>query len=148
MNILITSMIVSTRPKIQMDKVVHFEIPADNTKRASEFYNKAFGWTLTPIEMGQMEYTMIKTTDSDENGTPKNPGAINGGMGKRSSTLQHPVVTIHVQDINQALASIEKLGGKKVQEKMPVGDMGFAAYFKDTEGNIIGLWQMAQNAGM
>jgi len=24
---------------------------------------------------------------------------------------------------------------------MQVGDMGYAAYFKDTEGNIIGLWQ-------
>jgi len=35
----------------------------------------------------------------------------------------------------------EQLGGKTVQKKMPVGDMGFAAYFKDTEGNVIGLFQ-------
>ncbi len=27
--------------------------------------------------------------------------------------------------------------------KTPVGDMGFAAYFKDTEGNVIGLWETA-----
>ena len=34
-----------------------------------------------------------------------------------------------------------KMGGKMVREKMQVGDMGYASYFKDTEGNIIGLWQ-------
>ena len=28
-------------------------------------------------------------------------------------------------------------------EKMAVGDMGFAAYFKDSEGNVMGLWQNA-----
>jgi predicted enzyme related to lactoylglutathione lyase len=26
---------------------------------------------------------------------------------------------------------------------MPVGDMGFAAYFNDSEGNLMGLWQNA-----
>jgi len=26
---------------------------------------------------------------------------------------------------------------------MAVGDMGFAAYFKDSEENVIGLWQSA-----
>jgi predicted enzyme related to lactoylglutathione lyase len=26
---------------------------------------------------------------------------------------------------------------------MAVGDMGFAAYFTDTEGNLMGLWENA-----
>jgi predicted enzyme related to lactoylglutathione lyase len=30
-----------------------------------------------------------------------------------------------------------------VQAKLPVGDMGFAAYFADSEGNVLGLWQDA-----
>ena len=29
-----------------MDSIVHFEIPADDPKRAGEFYNKAFGWDV------------------------------------------------------------------------------------------------------
>jgi hypothetical protein len=48
---------------------------------------------------------------------------------------------IRVDDIDAALIKIEQLGGKTVQKKMPVGDTGFAAYFKDTEGNVIGLFQ-------
>ncbi len=125
------------------DSVVHFEIPADDMKRAEAFYSKAFGWNSN--RMPGWEYLMLGTAPSDENGMPKEPGAINGGMPKRGGPVQHPVVTINVQNIEAALEKIEKLGGKTVQKKMPVGDMGFTGYFKDTEGNVVGLWQ---NAGM
>jgi uncharacterized protein len=124
-----------------MDSIIHFEIPADDPKRAGEFYNKAFGWNMNA--MPEMNYTMIGTAPSDENGVPTIPGAINGGMAQRGQPIDHTVVTINVQSIDDALARIEKLGGKKVSDKMPVGDMGFAAYFKDTEGNVVGLWQSA-----
>src|SRR5450759_1422528 len=33
-----------------MDSIVHFEIPADNPKRASKFYNDAFGWNIQQWE--------------------------------------------------------------------------------------------------
>jgi predicted enzyme related to lactoylglutathione lyase len=124
-----------------MDSVVHFEIPADDLKRASAFYKKAFGWTAEEF-MG-MGYWMLGTTESNEQGIPKNPGAINGGMGKREGPLKSIVVTINVKDIEKALEKIEKSGGKTVQKKQPVGDMGFTAYFKDSEGNIVGLYQNA-----
>jgi len=29
-----------------MDKVVHFEIPADDVDRAKDFYGSVFGWQL------------------------------------------------------------------------------------------------------
>jgi hypothetical protein len=41
------------------------------------------------------------------------------------------------------LVEIEKHGGSPVGDKLPVGDMGFAAYFTDSEGNLMGLWQSA-----
>jgi uncharacterized protein len=75
---------------------------------------------------------------------PKEPGAINGGMTKRNNEVKNPVITIDVQDIDVALKNVEKLGGKTVQKKQPVADMGFTAYFRDTEGNIVGLWQTAR----
>ncbi len=125
-----------------MDSIVHFEIPADDTKRASDFYNKAFGWMMN--SMPEFDYIMIGTSESDENGMPKSPGRINGGMAKRGGPLEHVVVTVSVGDIDKTLATVEKLGGKRVQGKMPIGDMGFSAYFKDTEGNVVGLFQPAQ----
>ena len=127
-----------------MDPVVHFEIPAKDVKRASAFYSKAFGWNLN--QFPGFEYWSVVTTDSDQNGMPKSPGSINGGMGKKGVMAPKAVtVTISVADIDATLASIKKLGASPVGEKMPVGDMGWSAYFEDTEGNLIGLWQ---NKGM
>ena len=48
-----------------------------------------------------------------------------------------------VDDIDAMLQVIEQHGGKVLSAKEPVGDMGFAAYFADTEGNTLGLWQTA-----
>jgi predicted enzyme related to lactoylglutathione lyase len=120
-------------------KVVHFEIPADDLSRAKKFYSTVFGWRMN--EMPEMEYVMVGTTESDENGMPRQLGAINGGMLKRQDPVRNPVVTIDVESIDDALASVKKNGGRVVREKLAVGDMGFTAYFSDSEGNVIGLWQ-------
>ena len=75
---------------------------------------------------------------------PTEPGYINGGMFKREKDFPtSPVITIDVPNIDEALANIGKLGGATVGPKMAVGDMGFAGYFTDTEGNTIGLWENA-----
>jgi uncharacterized protein len=123
-----------------MDSIVHFEIPAKDTKRAADFYMRAFGWQVNQVP--SFEYWSLVTTESDSRGMPAKPGAINGGMGKKGKMAPDAVtVTIAVQDIDAALANVVKLGGKPHGKKSQVGDMGWAAYFKDTEGNIIGLWQ-------
>jgi len=123
-------------------RVVHFEIPADDIERAQAFYREAFGWRVTP--MPDMNYTIVSTTETDDNGSPKESGAINGGMMTRGGTFTAPVITIEAEDIDDALLTVEKLGGAVAAPKMAVGDMGFAAYFTDTEGNVIGLWQNAR----
>jgi hypothetical protein len=64
-------------------------------------------------------------------------------MFARQSGVATPVITIDVDDIDATLAEIESRGGSTVEKKIPVGDMGFAAYFTDSEGNLLGLWQSA-----
>jgi len=123
-------------------KVVHFELPADNVERAKTFYMKAFGWEINqypgmPIPHGR-HHTI------EQQGMPTEPGAINGGLTKRQDPNKNIVITIDVPDIEASLKNIEKLGGKTVKKKEAVADMGFTAYFKDPEGNIIGLWQSAR----
>ncbi len=124
-----------------MDSIVHFEIPAKDVKRASAFYEKAFGWQIS--QFPNFDYWTLMTTEVDSKTMqPTTPGAINGGMGHKGKTAPEAVtVTINVPDIDAALATVVKLGGKVAGKKSPVGDMGFSAYFKDTEGNVIGLWQ-------
>ncbi len=119
--------------------VGHFELPADDVNRATAFYEKTFEWHVTPRP--EMQYTQLGTTDSDGEGRPTNPGMINGGMAKRGGVMKAPIVTIVVEDIDAAQKLVVKNGGKVVQPKQSVGEMGFSAYFNDTEGNTVGLFQ-------
>ena len=124
-----------------MDSVIHFEIPVDDTKRATAFYKKSFGWKVKPVK--GMDYAIFYTADTDmKKFMVKKPGAINGGMMKRDSKIKSPVITIGVKNIDQALKKTKANGGQILVEKIAVGDFGFSAYIKDTEGNIIGLWQI------
>ena len=123
------------------NRVVHFEIPFDDGQRARRFYGDVFGWEL--MDMPEMSYTIAMTGPTDPEKGPTDSGFINGGMMQREGELTAPNLVIDVANIEAALAAIGDSGGTVVQERQPVGDMGFAAYFKDTEGNLLGLWETA-----
>ena len=120
-------------------RIVHFEIPFDDGERARAFYRDAFGWAIA--EIPEMDYSMVTTGPVGESGMPTEPGFINGGMMQRDE-VKSPVV-VDVESIDAAREKVESLGGKTVTGRTTVGTMGFAAYFTDTEGNVVGLWETA-----
>lgn len=123
-------------------RIVHFEIPFDDADRAHSFYEQAFGWKLD--RMPDMGYTLVSTGPVSAEGMPTEPGFINGGMLSREyAPGSGPIVVIDVADLDAAIARVEELGAETVVGRTEVGDMGWSAYFKDTEGNIVGLWQTA-----
>ena len=122
-------------------RVVHFEIPFDDADRAHGFYRDVFGWTVNAIP--ELDYTIATTGPVDDQGMPSEPGFIGGGMMKRQQEINTPVITLEVDDIDKTLVTIEENGGSTVAGKMQVAEMGFAAYFRDSEGNLMGLWQTA-----
>ena len=125
-----------------MSKVVHFEIPADDLDRAKSFYGSVFGWELQTVPMNEGEYTSVKTTDVDEQTQmPTEPGAINGGMFQRDERITSPVITIDVEVIDDALKQVEAEGGSTITPRTAIPGMGAFAYFKDPEGNVLGLWE-------
>jgi predicted enzyme related to lactoylglutathione lyase len=124
-----------------MDKIVHFEIPADDIGRGKDFYGSIFGWEIEDVE--GMDYTIVRTVRVDDQQMPTEPGAINGGMMKRSADTPSPVITINVGSIDDALKRIEAAGGSVVHPRQEIPGMGAFAYFKDTEGNTMGLWETA-----
>ena len=122
-------------------RVVHFEVPFDDGDRARGFYKEIFGWQLQ--EMPEMKYTMVMSGPSGDSG-PTEAGFINGGMmARQGGPAQGPVIVVDVDSIDATLERIGSLGGSTVSGKTPVGEMGFAAYAKDSEGNVIGLWETA-----
>jgi uncharacterized protein len=122
-------------------RVVHFEVPFDDADRARSFYQEVFGWQIQ--SMPELQYHMVSTGPVGDDGMPTEPGFIGGGMMQRQEPVTRPVITLDVDDIDAALRAVSEHGGSPVGEKLTVGDMGFAAYFRDTEGNILGLWQTA-----
>ncbi len=125
-----------------MNGVVHFEIPAKDIGRAKAFYSQVFGWQTNEAAMPSGDaYTTLTTTEVGEDMRPKSPGAINGGMMKLRRPFTGPVVTIQVDDVAAALKSVESNGGKAVVKRTEMGEYGAYGYFRDTEGNLMGLFE-------
>lgn len=132
-----------------MANVVHFEIPADDLDRARGFYASVFGWELTTSPMpGGGEYTSVITTPVDEaTRMPTEPGAINGGMFTRAEQMpDSPVITIAVDAIDATLQAVTDGGGATITPRTEIPGMGAFAYFRDSEGNVMGLWETDMQA--
>jgi predicted enzyme related to lactoylglutathione lyase len=120
-------------------KVIHFEIPAEDTKRAVGFYEKAFGWKCNKYGGEGMDYWLATA------GKDKEPG-INGAILKRGEGHRSTVNTISVTSFEEAVKRIKAAGGEVLGPKMAVQSVGYMTYCKDTEGNIFGIMQMDPNA--
>ncbi|MDG6922436.1 MAG: VOC family protein [Nitrososphaerota archaeon] len=121
-----------------MDKVQHFEIPADDLARVKKFYSSVFGWKIQDV-LG-MEYAMADSVETDENRQPI--GGTNGGILKRNSDYASVTsITITVPDADNAVQKVISSGGTLVRKKEKFGNIGYVAYVKDTEGNVLGIWQ-------
>ena len=122
-----------------MPKVIHFEIPAKDTKRAAAFYQKAFGWKLDKYGGEEMDYWLATA------GEDKEPG-INGAIIKKGESHQATVNTVSVPSFEDTAEKIKAAGGEVLGPKMAVQGVGYMSYCKDTEGNIFGIMQMDPKA--
>lgn len=114
--------------------IVHFEIGCQNLEKSSSFYSELFGWDCAP---GMPQMAMVTNLG---HGSPDKMG-----IGGHLTALGHPphqYVTVYalVDDIEATLAQVVKLGGSMLIPKTEVPTMGWFAWFKDPEGNCLGLW--------
>lgn len=127
-----------------MARVVHFEIHAEDPERAARFYRAVLGWEIRKWD-GPMEYWTVRTGDDAQ------PG-INGGMIRRRGTIDGQAViayvcTVDVESLDRGLAAVAEQGGMVALPKMPVPGVGWLAYVKDSEGNLLGLLESDPSAG-
>ncbi|MEN0008003.1 VOC family protein [Flavobacterium nitrogenifigens] len=127
----------------KMNPVVHFEMPAEDRNRMAVFYAKAFGWETKMFGEDMGNYTVVHTTETDEDGMIKKPGAINGGFYPKNDEMpdQCPSLVIGVEDIREAMDRIINAGGKILGEPMEIPGYGHYVSFYDTEGNRSSLMQ-------
>jgi predicted enzyme related to lactoylglutathione lyase len=120
-----------------MNRVIHFEIQADEPERAIKFYSEIFSWKITKWDQPGQDYWLIKTGDK------KTPG-IDGGLIQRMIPVTNDDVitylcTIAVENIDTMMMKIEDEGGKVVDSKREIPKIGWNAICKDTEGNYFSI---------
>lgn len=110
-----------------MAKMEHFEIPVDDIARAQGFYTAVLGYRYEPWgdEMG-----MLMQPDSE---------GVNGDLHRRRVT-PHPTVVFTVDRIEDTVVRAIAHGGEQLGEIEPMGETARYVYLKDSEGNIIGLY--------
>ncbi len=126
----------------KMNPVVHFEMPAKDTKAMADFYSKVFGWDT---QIGGPEYggyvTVITTPTPQVGGRPTDPGAINGGFFPSTDSNDHPSVVIAVEDIKAKIEEVKAAGGKIIGEVADIPMVGLYISFIDPSGNKTSLLQ-------
>ncbi len=88
-------------------------------------------------------YVGLHTGPTDDKNMLAEKGFINGGMFQRGGKIPAtgPLVTMVVDDIDASIQKAESNGGSVALGKQEIPGMGYYAYVKDTEGNIVGLFQ-------
>lgn len=116
-----------------MAKVEHFEIPTDDIARAQAFYTTVLGYQYEPWgdEMG-----LLRQPDSE---------GINGDLHLRGAT-PHPTVVFTVDRIEDTVALAVANGGQQVGEIQPLDENSRWVYIKDSEGNLVGLYDQVAAA--
>lgn len=113
--------------------VVWFEIPVSNLDRAMKFYSKVMSVELQSMGMGTNKQATF----------PFVPGVASGSLKENKESEPSAAGTMIYlnggEDLSAPLARVEAAGGKIIKKKTSIGEHGFMAIFKDTEGNHIAL---------
>ena len=120
-----------------MNRVVNFDFPTDQPDKAKEFFTDIFGWKFT--EWYNEDYWLVETGNKLKRG-------INGSMIKRRHPLQVPRLMIQVENIDLTLRKIVEEGGRIVHEKRTIPKVGYIAYFRDPEENMLCVMQFNPDA--
>lgn len=117
-----------------MPAATYFEIPVTDLDRAAAFYSHVFDISLERADIDGNAMALFPET-------PDGRGA-SGALAQGESyvpSLDGTRVYLAVDDIDAALARVRELGGEMLYPKTLVGESGYVAEFRDSEGNRIAL---------
>jgi len=130
-----------------MPRPVHFEIHATDPTTVRPFYENLFGWRFQ--QWGEMPYWLISTAPEGD-GTPGIDGAMvprPGPPAEDGQAVNAFVVTVDVPDCAGYLERALAGGASVALPLQAVPGVGWLAYIKDPDGNILGLMQNDPTAG-
>jgi uncharacterized protein len=127
--------------------VSHFEIPARDLVRAARFYREVFGWKVEPLAWEGHPYFTVRGASGEASPSgPAGKNGIDGGILPAEAGADHPLLVIHITgaSLDDCLQRVVAAGGWLDRAPHAVGTMGSFARFRDSEGNMMGLWQGAE----
>jgi uncharacterized protein len=119
-----------------------FEIYVDDMSRAQKFYEEVFQVKLTDlVTPGESEGMTMVTFPMDNLDASGASGALvkMAGYGPVSGGT---IVYFNCEDCAVEVGRVEAAGGVVLKAKESIGEYGFMALFRDSEGNTIGLHSM------
>ncbi len=109
-----------------------FEIFVTDMARARAFYEKVLEVKLEAEDFGGMPNCMFPQEKGSFGALVKHP--------RRKPNPEGALVYLNCNGrLDQALSLVVKAGGEVVMPKLDIGDPGFIALVRDTEGNVVGL---------
>ena len=113
-----------------------FEIPVTDMQRAKHFYQVIFSIHMDETEMGGMRMAMFPGTDGN--------GKVYGALVQsdyQKPAMEGTAVYLNANpDMSPVLEKVEMEGGKILMPKTEISpEIGFMAFFADTEGNRVAL---------
>jgi len=119
-----------------MDHAINwFEIPAVDLDRARNFYGEILQIEFQLIEGKGMRAAFFPADLAHG----KVGGALMQGSGFIPSMEGTTVYLDTGKKLSEVLSRVEAAGGQIVLPKMSIGQNGFMAHIKDSEGNKVGL---------
>lgn len=113
-----------------------FEVPVTDIARAKKFYQDVFSIEMSEMEMMGMHMVFFPA----ENMNGKVSGALVKSQMHKPNAEGALLYFNGNPDLDIALGKVAAAGGTVIMPKTKINDeVGYMAFFKDTEGNSVGL---------
>ncbi|WP_150240171.1 VOC family protein [Nocardiopsis quinghaiensis] len=115
------------------------EVSSPDVEASAAFYRRLFGWEAVPPGPDSAGYVILRLD-----------GAGVGGLSPVLGESERPEWTVYfaVPDVDDAVPTVERLGGTLLVEPFDVLDYSRTAQFFDPQGGRFGVWQTISIPGI
>ena len=115
----------------QVGSVVWHEQVSSDPERAQSFYTELLGWDVERWKPGEANYPIIKANGQTHGGFTRAQGDAPAGW----------IANVLVDDVDEAAAKAQSLGGTVVSGPMEMAEIGRWAIIADPQGGVISAYK-------
>lgn len=118
--------------------VIWTDITVPNADEVRDFYQAVIGWKIFDVDMGDYkDYSMIPPT-----GEMPAVGICHA-QGSNAGLPPQWLIYVAVDNLDQSIEAVERLGGKVIQPTRDMGDGNQFCVIQDPAGAVMALFKQA-----